>query len=220
MTQYNLPLSHWCMMYQELAIVPHVLLLLLREHYYVIVYDSWATLFGKQHGNHWYERTDILCRKCTGNENTHPRLSKTYKWNCRRDNWRAIGRAKKRLKLHESIRTTKMMFGWLNTGTQKKKMGQIETCPCCGIERETQHHLYLCTNENMRNTLIDSIKTAKSKIGKRYNTIVGIQQIYWTNMSGNKDYKPGCWVWARYGWIGSKNSSKAWRRSLSKSIAT
>ena len=43
-------------------------------------------------------------------------------------------------------------------------MGQIETCPCCGIERETQHHLYLCTNENMRNTLIDSIKTAKSKL--------------------------------------------------------
>ena len=81
-------------------------------------------------------------------------------------NWRVIGRAKKRLKLHESIRMTKMMYGWLNIGTQKQKMGQIETCPCCGLETETQHHLYLCTNENMRNTLEESIKKAKSKLVK------------------------------------------------------
>eukprot|EP00956_Cyclotella_meneghiniana_P029982 scaffold74408_cov39-Cyclotella_meneghiniana.AAC.1 len=42
-------------------------------------------------------------------------------------NWRIIGRAKRRLKLHESIRIMKMMYGWLNIGTQKQKMGQIET---------------------------------------------------------------------------------------------
>ena len=49
-------------------------------------------------------------------------------------NWRIIGRAKKRLKLHESIRIMKMMYGWLNIGTQKQKMGQIDVCPCCGKE--------------------------------------------------------------------------------------
>ena len=47
-------------------------------------------------------------------------------------NWRSIGRFKKRLKLHESIRMTKMMYGWLNVGSQKVKMGQIGICPCCG----------------------------------------------------------------------------------------
>eukprot|EP00956_Cyclotella_meneghiniana_P037185 scaffold135302_cov69-Cyclotella_meneghiniana.AAC.13 len=44
-------------------------------------------------------------------------------------NWRIIGCAKKRLKLHESIRIIKMMYKWLNIGTQKQKMGQIEICP-------------------------------------------------------------------------------------------
>lgn len=81
-------------------------------------------------------------------------------------NWRAIGRAKKRLKLHESIRTSKMMYGWLNVGTQKRHLGQISTCPCCGIEEETHHHLYLCSNESMRDTLKESIALAKSKLVK------------------------------------------------------
>ena len=58
------------------------------------------------------------------------------------------------------------MYGWLNIGTQKQKMGQLETCPCCGIVTETQHHLYLCTNENMRDTSEESIKKAKSKLVK------------------------------------------------------
>jgi hypothetical protein len=51
-------------------------------------------------------------------------------------NWRAIGRAKKRLKLSPSVRTTKMMYEWLNVGSQKKKMGGDGICPCCGIEEE------------------------------------------------------------------------------------
>eukprot|EP00956_Cyclotella_meneghiniana_P019828 scaffold34484_cov39-Cyclotella_meneghiniana.AAC.4 len=82
-------------------------------------------------------------------------------------NWRIIGRAKKRLKLHESIRIMKMMYGWLNIGTQKQKTGQIEVCPCCGKETETQHHLYTCTNDTMKQTLNDSIATAKTKLVKQ-----------------------------------------------------
>ena len=60
-------------------------------------------------------------------------------------NWGALGRAKKRLKLHQSIRTSKMIYGWLNIGVQKKYMGQDSTCPCCGNATETQIHLYRCT---------------------------------------------------------------------------
>ena len=82
-------------------------------------------------------------------------------------NWRIIGRAKKRLKLHQSIRIMKMMYWWLNIGTQKQKMGQIEVCICCGKETETQHHLYTCTNETMKWTLRDSIATAKTKLVKQ-----------------------------------------------------
>jgi hypothetical protein len=61
-------------------------------------------------------------------------------------NWRAIGRAKKRLKLSPSVRTTKFRYDWLDS-----------ICPCCGIEEEDQLHLYRCTNEKMQATLKDSI---------------------------------------------------------------
>eukprot|EP00956_Cyclotella_meneghiniana_P028246 scaffold65096_cov24-Cyclotella_meneghiniana.AAC.6 len=79
-------------------------------------------------------------------------------------NWRSIGRIKKRLKLHKSIRMTKMMYGWLNVGSQKVKMGQIGMCPCCGGDIETQRHLYTCPNVSMRQTIMESIKTAKSTL--------------------------------------------------------
>ena len=79
-------------------------------------------------------------------------------------NWRALGRAKKRLKLHQSIRTSKMIYGWLNIGVQKRYMGQDSTCPCCGNATETQIHLYRCTNQKMRETLKTSIATVKSKL--------------------------------------------------------
>jgi hypothetical protein len=60
---------------------------------------------------------------------------------------------------------TKMMYGWLNVGSQKVKMGQIGMCPCCGGDIvETQHHLYTCPNELMRHTITESIKSAKSKL--------------------------------------------------------
>ena len=71
-------------------------------------------------------------------------------------NWRTIGRAKKPLKLHESIRISKMLFGWLNVGSQKVKLGQDGQCPCCDHHIEEQLHLYECTHSEM-----DEIVTSK-----------------------------------------------------------
>jgi hypothetical protein len=81
-------------------------------------------------------------------------------------NWRAIGQAKRRLKLHSSVRTTKMMYDWLNVGSQKRKMSGDGTCPCCGLTEEDQLHLYRCTNETMQQTLSDSISNLNSKLVK------------------------------------------------------
>ena len=64
-------------------------------------------------------------------------------------NWRAVERAKKRLDLSSSVRTTKFMYGWLNVGRQKGKMGEDHICPCCGLEEEDQLHLYRCTDERI-----------------------------------------------------------------------
>jgi ribonuclease HI len=81
-------------------------------------------------------------------------------------NWRAIGRAKRSLKLSPSVRTSKMMYDWLNVGSQKKKMGGDSICPCCGIEEEDQLHLYRCTNEQMQATLKDSIAATNTRLVK------------------------------------------------------
>lgn len=48
-------------------------------------------------------------------------------------NWKGFGRTKDRLDHFRSIRTSKWVFEWLNVGSQKEKMGQDGTCPCCGI---------------------------------------------------------------------------------------
>ena len=37
----------------------------------------------------------------------------------------------------------------------------------CRKETETQHHLYTCTNETMKQTLRDSIATAETKLVKQ-----------------------------------------------------
>jgi hypothetical protein len=81
-------------------------------------------------------------------------------------NWRAIGQAKRRLKLSPSVRTTKMMYEWLNVGSQKKKMGGDGTCPCCGAAEEDQLHLYRCKNEKMQETLANSISNLNTKLVK------------------------------------------------------
>jgi hypothetical protein len=81
-------------------------------------------------------------------------------------NWRAIGRAKRRLKLSPSVRTTKMMYNWLNVGSQKKQMGGDSICPCCGTEEEDQLHLYRCTDDRMQSTLKESLASTNSKLVK------------------------------------------------------
>jgi hypothetical protein len=79
-------------------------------------------------------------------------------------NWPVLGRTKKRLPLHESIRITKMLYENLNVGKQKRMMGKDATCPCCGIEMEDQIHLYQCQNEEMTNAFDDAIKALQSKL--------------------------------------------------------
>ena len=77
-------------------------------------------------------------------------------------NTRGIGRAKSRVNLQQSIRTSKMMYDWLNVGKQKSKMGKEGRCPCCGECEEDQLHLYHCKNEEMQNSLKEAMIKAKS----------------------------------------------------------
>jgi len=74
-------------------------------------------------------------------------------------NWKGIRLAKRRLKRHESIRTSKMMHDWLNVGKQKGYMKQETICPCCGTEEEDTIHLYHCQHEEMRTAVEEGITT-------------------------------------------------------------
>ena len=81
-------------------------------------------------------------------------------------NWRAMRLAKKRLKRHQSIRTSKMLHEWLNLGHQKMKMGQDELCPCCGLDEEDQVHLYRCKSKRMRESLETGIDAMEGNFHK------------------------------------------------------
>ena len=62
-------------------------------------------------------------------------------------NWRAIGRAKRSLKLSPSVRATKMMYDWLNVGSQKKKWVEMVSAHAVGLKRKTN---YIYTDALMR----------------------------------------------------------------------
>ena len=64
-------------------------------------------------------------------------------------NWKCLGLFKRTLKIHDSARHSKMIWGWLNVGAQKIKFGGDGRCPCCGIATESQLHLYSCTHPDM-----------------------------------------------------------------------
>jgi ribonuclease HI len=81
-------------------------------------------------------------------------------------NWRALGLAKRRMRIYRSVRTTKMLYSWLNVGTQKGKMGEDSTCPCCGIETEDQLHMYQCQDERVTQNLDAAIASFQSKLVK------------------------------------------------------
>jgi hypothetical protein len=81
-------------------------------------------------------------------------------------NWKGFGRAKNRLDRFRSIRTSKWVFEWLNVGSQKVKMGQDGTCPCCGKCIEDQLHLFRCEHMDMVNTFNSSIKDLKRRLIK------------------------------------------------------
>jgi hypothetical protein len=81
-------------------------------------------------------------------------------------NFTGLGRAKKQLNRTRSIRTTKWIYGWLNVGAQKQKMGKDGTCPCCGVVEEDQLHLFRCTNRHMEATFDSSIRTLQKSLYK------------------------------------------------------
>ena len=90
-------------------------------------------------------------------------IRERFEWTdrqCSCTSWKSLGRAKTRLPRHRSIRITKMLYGWLNVGRQKGKMGKEHICPCCGTEEETQLHMYHCTNAKMQDTFRSSLATA------------------------------------------------------------
>ena len=65
-------------------------------------------------------------------------------------NWRVLGRAKKSLKLPDSIRYSKLLFDWLNVGSQKQKFREEPHCPCCNAEMEDFMHLYSCNHPDIQ----------------------------------------------------------------------
>jgi hypothetical protein len=81
-------------------------------------------------------------------------------------NFTALGRAKRRIPFGRSIRTTKMLYNWLNVGKQKGYMGLEPKCPCCGKEVEDFLHLYHCTNEDMQQAFTRAITAAKTRLAK------------------------------------------------------
>jgi ribonuclease HI len=79
-------------------------------------------------------------------------------------NTRSLGIAKKRLDLSRSIRTTKMLYDWLNLGIQKGYMKKDHRCPGCGDDNEDFLHLYHCTHQDMQSAFAKAMTTAKSKL--------------------------------------------------------
>jgi ribonuclease HI len=79
-------------------------------------------------------------------------------------NWPAMRLAKRRLKMHKSIRISKMMHNWLNDGHQKAKMEQDGKCPCCGKEEEDIIHMYRCEHPPMRTALEQGITNASQTL--------------------------------------------------------
>jgi hypothetical protein len=81
-------------------------------------------------------------------------------------NWRGLGQAKNRLDRYCSIRTSKWIYEWLNVGSQKIKMGQDSTYPCCGTCNEDQLHLFRCEHPDMVETFNRSIRKLKLRLVK------------------------------------------------------
>ena len=50
--------------------------------------------------------------------------------------WNEIVQAKKGFTNGESVKITKLMYDWVNTGHQKAKMDQDKICPCCGLRKK------------------------------------------------------------------------------------
>ena len=81
-------------------------------------------------------------------------------------NWKCLGLFKRTLKIHESVRHSKMIWGWLNVGDQKMKFGGDGRCPCCGDAIESQLHLYSCTHPDMSDAFYAGVAEITSNLVK------------------------------------------------------
>ena len=97
-------------------------------------------------------------------------VRKKYDWTDEQanqhNNWRVLGRAKQSLKLNDSIWTSKLLFDWLNVGSQKQKFGESSKCPCCDADVEDQMHLYTCNHPEMKEAVDTSLIEITSTLVK------------------------------------------------------
>ena len=80
--------------------------------------------------------------------------------------WTAIGEARQGMTKIANTQISKLMYGWLNVGSQKQHMKQVGACPCCGMEKETVLHLYQCPHTEMRQAREEAIGVIEEQLFK------------------------------------------------------
>ena len=62
--------------------------------------------------------------------------------------WSDFGSVIKNMKIAERISTIKTIYGWENTGSQKKRIDNTTNiCPVCEKEKETSTHMFTCSKK-------------------------------------------------------------------------
>jgi hypothetical protein len=102
----------------------------------------------------------------------------------------SLGLAMGKLDVSRRISVSKMIYGWNNTGHQRKKItpDASSNCPRCGLEDETQEHVLQCND-----------RSAKAA---RYNAIVKLRSSVVTRVGGSASWTAlvrGCQFWLEKG---------------------
>jgi hypothetical protein len=101
--------------------------------------------------------------------------------------FRGIGLARKKANLHQTSWITKYMNGLLNVGQQKIKMKKDGSCLCCGINDETQMHLFHCNSPNMKRAKALALQSfsdhliSKGLPAKVFQPFLALVKTYTTN---------------------------------------
>jgi hypothetical protein len=87
----------------------------------------------------------------------------------------SLGIAFQRLDLSKRIKVSKTIYGWNNTGTQRKKEPAASSaCPRCGEQQETQEHVVRCK--------------AGSACAARYNALVKLYSAVSTRVGSSQTW--------------------------------